>query len=291
MYFTYSSLPVFSHNHEQQAAAHASNSLLPHTLTTHMRSPSLFPSAAHWHILSVMIWTSGENTTVPLRCIRCAFLFRRQTAPAAMEKAAPARAREHLRRTFIFIRVSLRLSSPPSGNRGAQIVFSRWRLHNEHTTSPRSTPSLNAWEQHSSQVLFLHAYHCCCHSCGCLSLAFCVLKLLIYSSFLPGTLHLICDERTGAGDKMFQYYRYIKRNFSFSFFFLYNACMKMRCPLASGAFISSFVEEKVKKKLSTVNCDALDDKRNTAVLIKHTLFLHPSSLSLNNHNFQFGLFF
>lgn len=41
----------------------------------------------------------------------------------------------------------------------------------------------------------------------------------------------------------------------------------MRCPLASGAFISSFVEEKVKKKLSTVNCDALDDKRNTAVLI------------------------
>lgn len=49
MYFTYSSLPVFSHNHEQQAAAHASNSLLPHTLTTHMRSPSLFPSAAHWH--------------------------------------------------------------------------------------------------------------------------------------------------------------------------------------------------------------------------------------------------
>lgn len=226
-----------------------------------------------------------------MRCIRCAFLFRRQTAPAAMEKAAPARAREHLRRTFIFIRVSLRLSSPPSGNRGAQIVFSRWRLHNEHTTSPRSTPSLNAWEQHSSQVLFLHAYHCCCHSCGCLSLAFCVLKLLIYSSFLPGTLHLICDERTGAGDKMFQYYRYIKRNFSFSFFFLYNACMKMRCPLASGAFISSFVEEKVKKKLSTVNCDALDDKRNTAVLIKHTLFLHPSSLSLNNHNFQFGLFF
>lgn len=250
MYFTYSSLPVFSHNHEQQqAAAHASNSLLPHTLTTHMRSPSLFPSAAHWHILSVMIWTSGENTTVPLRCIRCAFLFRRQTAPAAMEKAAPARTREHLRRTFIFIRVSLRLSSPPSGNRGAQIVFSRWRLHNEHATSPRSTLSLNAWEQRSSQVPFLHAYHCCCHSCGCLSLAFCVLKLLIYSSFLPGTLHLICDERTGAGDKMFQYYRYIKRNFSFSFFFLYNACMKMRCPLASGAFISSFVEEKAKKKV------------------------------------------
>ena len=46
--------------------------------------------------------------------------------------------------------------------------------------------------------------------------------------------------------------------------------MKMRCPLALGAFISSFVEEKAKKKkkkkntkqMSTVNCDALDDKRN-----------------------------
>lgn len=139
------------------------------------------------------------------------------TAPAVMEKDVSVRTHEHWRHMFIFIHVLSRWSSPPppSGNHGAQMVFSRWRLHNEHTTSPSSTPSLNAWEQHSSQVLFLHAYHCCCHSCGCLSLAFCVLKLLIYSSFLPGTLHLICDERTGAGDKMFQYYRCIKRNVFF----------------------------------------------------------------------------
>lgn len=107
---------------------------------------------------------------------------------------------------------------------------------------------------------------------GCLSLAFCVLKPLIYSSFLPGTLHLICDERTGAGDKMFQYYRYIKRNFSFSFFFLYNACMKMRCPLASGAFISSFVEEKAKKKVVYCKLRRLRwQKKHCSAYLTHSL--------------------
>lgn len=131
-----------------------------------------------------------------------------------------------------------------SGNCSNQIVFSRWCLHNEYTMSLSSTPCLNAWKQQSpTQVLFLHAYDCCCHSCSCLSLAFCVLKLLIYSSSLPGTLHLICDEGTGAGDKMFPYYGYIKLNF-----FLYNVCMKRRCLLALEAFISSFAEREKRRE-------------------------------------------
>lgn len=91
-----------------------------------------------------------------------------------------------------------------------QIVFSRWCLHNEYTMSLNSTSCLNASKQQSSQLLSLHACHCCCHSYSCLSLTFCVLELLIYSSFFPDTLHLIWDEITGAGDKMFPYHGYVK---------------------------------------------------------------------------------
>lgn len=123
---------------------------------------------------------------------------------------------------LMFIRicvcVSLRLRSPEWKLQHPNI-FQQVK-HNECNMSPSSTPCLNARKQQSSQVLSLHAYHCCCHSCSCLSLAFCVLKLLIYSSFLPGTLHLICDERTGAGDKMFPYYGYVKLNFFIFIFFM-----------------------------------------------------------------------
>lgn len=126
----------------------------------------------------------------------------------------------------------------------AQIVYSRWYLHNEYTMSLIPLP---VWMPASNipTVLSLHAYHCCCHSRSCLSLAFCVLELLIYSSFLPGTLHLIWDERTGAGDKMFPYHGYIKLNL-----FVFNVCAKMRCLLALLAFISTSAEIKMKKKYS-----------------------------------------
>lgn len=126
----------------------------------------------------------------------------------------------HIKLMFILICicVSLRLSSPEWKLQHPNIF--QQVMHNECSMPLSSNPCLNAWKEQTSQVLFLHADHCCCHSCSCLSLAFCVLKPLIYSSFLPGTLHLICDERTGAGDNMFPYYGYVKLNF-FLLLFLY----------------------------------------------------------------------
>lgn len=93
---------------------------------------------------------------------------------------------------------------------------------------------------------FIHAYHCCCHFSSCLSHAFCGLKLLIYSYFLPGTLHLICDEGIGAGDKMFPYYAYIKQTF-----FQYNVCMRMKCPWLR-RHLSAVFPGKTEKQLSIV---------------------------------------
>lgn len=114
------------------------------------------------------------------------------------------------------------------------------------------------------------AYHCCCHSCSCLSLAFSVLKLLIYSYFFARHTAFNLWWRNWSRRQNVPIWWLHKAEV-----FLYNVCMTMRCLLASEASISSFAEKKRGKKLlSTVNCTALD-YTSTAVLIIHTLFLCP----------------
>lgn len=158
----------------------------------------------------------------------------------------------------------LRLSSlewkPQHPNSFQQVVFAQ-------RTHCVSTPCFNAQKKLSTQVLFLHACRCC-HSCSCLSLAFCALKLLIYSSFLPDRLHLICDEGTGAGDKMFPYYAYIKLNF-FCIMYVWRWDASWLWRRLSAVFVG---ERKEEKQLSTVNCNAFDYTRKTLQCSLHFFF-------------------